>query len=181
MISHTSKYSALTDEQLKLLGTITVEWSNVEFLLGTMLSRLLYTPEFLSRTYTSSMSAYKIIEAIREGLDIHKYRYSHKTINAEISEKINRVVSEADKLRAIRNRVSHFCWSRSHENEVFGIKFSGGVPSSKKERKEVSTLSNKELSEIGTEIHGVVEDLMILVQELPEIEEVAAIRLINKA
>lgn len=181
MISHTSKYTELTDEQLKLLGTITVEWSNVEFLLGVMLSRLLYTPEFLSRTYTSSLSSYKVIEAIRESLEIHKCRYGQKTLSTEVSERIISVVEAADKLRAVRNRVSHFCWSRSHDNEVFGIRLSGGVPSTKKEKKDVSVLSNQELFEIGSNIHEVVESIIILVEELPEIEEQDAIQLTKKA
>ena len=181
MISHTSKFTELTDEQLKLLGTITVEWSNVEFLLGVLLSRLLYTPEFLSRTYTGSLSAYKTMDAIRESLEIHKFRYAQKTINTEMSDKIINVIESADKLRATRNRVSHFCWSRSHDNEVFGTRLSGGVPSPKKERKNVSVLSNQELSDVGTNIHEVVENLMLLVKELPEIKEEDAIQLVKKA
>jgi hypothetical protein len=41
-LNHTP-YSDLTQEQAALIGRIGIEWSNVEFLLGQLLSRLLMT------------------------------------------------------------------------------------------------------------------------------------------
>ena len=48
MLNH-SKYSDLTAAQYEALGKLFVEWSNIEFMLGLILSRLLFTPEFLGR------------------------------------------------------------------------------------------------------------------------------------
>ena len=181
MLSHTSKYAALTDEQLKLLGIISVEWSNIEFMLGVILSRLLYTPEFLSRTYTSNLSAFKLIEAIYESLEIHKSRYGNTAINHDVTERVKIAVDSANKLRATRNKVSHFCWSRSHDTEIFGTNFSGGVPSKKKEKKNMSVLSNHELLNMGNECHKIAGELMKLAEVLPEIDEVNAIQSTKEA
>jgi hypothetical protein len=49
-LNHHSEYSALTEAQYAAIGRAVVEWANVEFLLGVLLSRLLATPEFLART-----------------------------------------------------------------------------------------------------------------------------------
>ena len=45
-LNHTSIYAELNDENYALIGRVVVEWFNVEFLLGNLLSRLLFTPEF---------------------------------------------------------------------------------------------------------------------------------------
>lgn len=74
-LNHTSQYSELTQAQYAALGKAVVEWVNVEFLLGVLLSRLLATPEFLSRTYTDSISAVRLQGAIAEAVEIHRVRY----------------------------------------------------------------------------------------------------------
>jgi len=55
-LNHTSKYSDLTPDQFTLIGKVIIEFSNIEFMLGVILSRLLITPEFLGRTYTDQMN-----------------------------------------------------------------------------------------------------------------------------
>ena len=74
-LNHTSQYAELTDDHFKAIGKIVVEWSNIEFLLSVLLSRLLVTPEFLGRSYTDHMNAVKLQEAVKEGVEIHKQRY----------------------------------------------------------------------------------------------------------
>ena len=92
-INHSSKYSDLTDEQYLLLGKMIVEFSNLEFLLGTLLSRLSITPEFLGRTYTDQMNASRTILAIENTLEIHSYRYSNKIVSKDTSDEIKSLLS----------------------------------------------------------------------------------------
>lgn len=73
-LNHTSEYSQLTNAQYAELGKAVVEWANVEYLLGVLLSRLLGTPEFLARTYTASISAVRLQDAIAEAVEIHRIR-----------------------------------------------------------------------------------------------------------
>ena len=40
-LNHTSKFAELTEAQYAALGRAVVEWANVEYLLGVLLSRLL--------------------------------------------------------------------------------------------------------------------------------------------
>jgi hypothetical protein len=50
-LNHTSEYAELTNEQFALIGRLVIEWSNIEFLLGVLLSRLLFMPEFVGRVW----------------------------------------------------------------------------------------------------------------------------------
>ncbi|MEZ5541070.1 MAG: hypothetical protein R3F42_03405 [Pseudomonadota bacterium] len=179
MLSHSSKYSALTDEQLRLIGFITVEWSNIQFLLSILLSRLLLSPEYPSRTHAEGKSALKLIEANCEALEIQEHRYRGALVEKESLELIRALLKEIDQLRITRNRIAHFCWSRSHDSELFGTRFSGGVPSAKREKRDVSVFSNEELEAVGGRCHQIVEKLIGVVSELPEVTEEEAIAIIK--
>jgi hypothetical protein len=63
-LNHTSEYAELTNEQFALIGRLVIEWSNIEFLLGVLLSRLLFTPEFVGRVYSDEMSATRMERAL---------------------------------------------------------------------------------------------------------------------
>ena len=63
-LNHTSIYAELTEDHFIAIGKLVIEWSNIEFLLGVLLSRLLITPEYLGRTYTDELNALKIKNAI---------------------------------------------------------------------------------------------------------------------
>jgi hypothetical protein len=65
-LNHVSTFSDLTDEQYSAIGRVVVEWSNVEYLLSVVPSRLLRTPEYLGRTYTAGLAAVRIQTAISE-------------------------------------------------------------------------------------------------------------------
>ncbi len=164
-------YSELTDEHFKAIGKIVVEWSNIEFLLGYLLSRLLVTPSFLARSYTDRMNAAKIQEAIVEATEIHKQRYGCKIIPEEVLDEIINLNNKVRVLRGKRNKFAHFCWTRSNDNEIFGTNLSGGVPNSKKGKKGYITYTVSELAEFYKEAYEIVDKLSQLAEILPEMEE----------
>lgn len=170
-LNHTSQYAELTDEHFTAIGKIVVEWSNIEFLLGVLLSRLLITPEFLARSYTDHMSAVKLQEAIKEGVEIHKQRYGCKSIAENELDQILSLNNRVTGLRSTRNKFAHFCWTRSTDDEIFGTNLSGGVPNSKKHKKSYITFTVAELSRFHEEAYKIVDELSSLVQFLPEMEE----------
>ena len=170
-LNHTSQYTELTDEHFTAIGKIVVEWSNIEFLLGALLSRLLVTPGFLARSYTDHMSAVKLQEAIKESIEIHRQRYGCKLIEEIELEQISNLNNRVTVLRSTRNKFAHFCWTRSTDDEIFGTNLSGGVPSSKKHKKSSITFTVTELSSFHEEAYKLVDELSSLVQSLPEMEE----------
>lgn len=170
-LNHTSQYAELTDGHFKAIGKIVVEWTNIEFLLGVLLSRLLVTPEFLARSYTDHMSAVKLQESIKEGAEIHKHRYDCKLISENELEQITNINNRVTMLRSTRNKFAHFCWTRSNDEEIFGTNLSGGVPSGKKHKKSYITFTVSELSNFHKEAYELVDELSSLVQTLPEMEE----------
>lgn len=170
MINH-SKNSDLTSEQYELLGKNFIEWSNIEFLLGVLLSRLLFTPEFLGRTYSDEMSAVKLESSIRNALDIHRKRYKSRVISEQLSVEISDIIQSASKCRALRNKLAHYMWMRSDDNEIFGSKMSGKLPKSKG-KSDCLTISVKELMDNHHSAYELVERLQkVIIDELPKIEE----------
>ena len=170
MLNHT-KYSDLTDEQYKILGQNFIEWSNIEFMLGILLSRLLFTPEFLGRTYSDQMSAVKLEAAIKNALDIHCHRYGNSVVSKELSKEIKEILSSVSKCRALRNKLAHYLWMRSNDTEIFGSKMSGrqyriGV------KEDSITISLSELKENHEQAHSLVGQLQrLIIDRLPKIEE----------
>jgi len=170
-LNHTSQYAELTDEHFQAIGKLTVEWSNIEFLLGVLLSRLLVTPEFLARTYTDHMSVAKRQEAIKEASEIHRYRYRHRLISEEQMKQIVDINNQITQLRSTRNKFAHFCWSRNNDGEIFGTNLSGGIPEGSKYRKSFVSYTVAELAEFHQKAYAIVDELSVLIHSLPEMEE----------
>ena len=170
-LSHSSEFAALTDEQHAAIGRVVVEWSNVEYLLSVLLSRLLRTPDYLGRTYSAGLSAFRLQEAISEAVAIHRHRYSSKILGEELLIRIENANRRVTSLRGERNKISHFCWCRSDDESVFGTSFAGGVPSEKWERKNARQVSLAELQELYAEAHGLTEELMLITTSVKPVDE----------
>lgn len=170
-LNHVSKYSELTDPQFKLIGRLVVEWSNIEFLLGVVLSRLLFTPDFLGRVFTDEIMAARRQSALRKALLIHQNRYGNKILSKEAISELESINAEIESQRGKRNRFSHFCWARSSDEEIFGSGLSGQVPPNKGVGKAHWSVSNQELSALYETSYALVERLSKIVEKLPEVTE----------
>lgn len=175
-LNHISKYTELTDNQFEKIGKVVVEWSNVEFLQKQLLYRLLLTPEFMGRTYTDLISAAKIQDAIREAVEHHRIRYGCKIIKEEQLVKITVTNEKVAKARANRNKFAHFCWLRSTDDEIFGTRFSAGLPDSKKHKKGSLSIKTAEIDALYKESYELVENLNRIIEELPEVGEEELLR-----
>lgn len=165
------KYFELTDEQFKLLGKCLIEFSNIENLLGQILTRLLLTPDFLGRTYTDTMSISTIQRSIDTALEIQNHRYGYSIISRDLCIKIKDINKEVENLRQIRNKFAHYCWSRFGEEKIFGTSFSGKVPNPKKPNADSATLTNDEILDVYNNAYRIVGVLSDLVNALPLLEE----------
>jgi hypothetical protein len=170
-VNHSSKYSELTDEQFSLIGKLMIEFSNIDFLLGILLSRLLFTPEFLGRTYSDQMMASKKIDGIENALDIHINRYGYKIIPKRTVEKSTELIREIKGIKNLRNKFAHYCWSRWNDNEIFGSKISGSLPNEKKPNKEDISITNAELISHYKKAYSIVERIEEIINQIPEFEE----------
>ncbi|MGM0430773.1 MAG: hypothetical protein ACQEQ2_10815 [Pseudomonadota bacterium] len=170
MLNH-GKYSDLTAEQYELLGRNFIEWSNVEFLLGVLLSRLLFTPEFLGRTYSDEMSGVKLENAVKNALDIHRHRYEARIVSEQLSSEIGALVREAAVHRAFRNKLAHYLWMRSNDQEIFGSRMSGKLPKAngKNDSMKVSIYELREKYQSARDL--VAKLKRIVIDALPKIEE----------
>ena len=170
-LNHNSKSAQLTDEQFILIGKLTIEFSNLEYLLGEVLSRLLITPSFLAKTYTERMNVNTIIEKIKNALDLHNRRYNYTIITKVQCHSINIVISEIDKIRLIRNKFAHYCWFRSSDKQIFGTSFSGKQAKLGNKKKDSIILTNHEIKTNYEKAHVLVIRINEILLELPELLE----------
>lgn len=169
--NHSSQYSELTDAQFILIGKIVIEFSNIDFLAGQLLTRLLLTPDFLGRTYTDFLSVSNIQQAISSALEMHSYRYGYRIINEATCDEIKSANTRIDAIRAYRNKFAHYCWARDNDNQIFGTSFSGKVPNERKPDRDSITLTNDQLKNIYDTAYAIVDEINRLVRLLPEVEE----------
>lgn len=170
-LNHTSSYAELTSEQYAAIGRLVVEWSNIEYQLSVLLSRLLRTPEYLGRTYSAGLSAARIQEAIDEAIDVHRTRYGCQLVTELDLQAIESTNHRITALRAQRNKISHFCWCRSDDDRVFGTSFRGGVPSKQWERRNSATLSLSELEGLYVEARELSTEIMRVTSIVAAVDE----------
>lgn len=158
-----------------LIGMYVSEWATAEFYLGVILGRLLLAPEYLSRTYTDSLGAAQVQDAIRQAVGIHKERYSGKLIANDLLDEILALNSRIEKLRSLRNRFAHFCWMRSSDEEIFGTNFSGAASGDKRHKRSFAALKVVEIRQQYKELFDAVERMQTIAGSIPEVSEDAAI------
>jgi len=172
MLSHTSKYSELTDAQFSALGRVLVESSNIEHLLERIITRLLKAPDYPSLVVTSQLGYNQKLKAINILIDTHRRRYHCKLINETTLEKLSNLIKRLDKFRIDRNRCAHYLWCRGTDEEIFGINFTGKHGDSKKPNQDCVTFTIIELNSIANQMHAIVDELIKILEGLPEREEV---------
>lgn len=171
MLNHTSQYAELTPRQFEAIGRLVVEWSNLEFLLASVLTRLLRTPDMLGRVYTDELMAVRLQSAIEKAIAIQRHRYGARLVPVAVLDELSSLNSKIQAVRGTRNRLSHFCWSRQRDDKLFGTAFSGHVPPSKQIDKDSIVLSMAQLDEMYKESYGLVTRLTELLTQLPEVKE----------
>lgn len=170
-LNHSSEFAELTNQQYMVLGKAVVEWANIEQLLSVLLGRLLATPDFLARTFTDPLAAVRLQEAIQEAVEIHRVRYEKRAIDGALLDEIDQINLSVTTLRAIRNKIAHFCWCRRSDESLFGTSFAGGIPTPKSERKNVAVITLTELTDFHQRAFALVEQLIALTKKLPEVDE----------
>lgn len=170
-LNHSSEFAELTDQQYMVLGKAVVEWANIEQLLSVLLGRLLATPDFLARTFTDPLAAVRLQEAIQEAAEIHRVRYGGRVISGALLDEIVRINQSVTTLRGIRNKIAHFCWCRYSDESLFGTSFAGGIPTQKSEQKNSAVITLTELTDFHQKAFSLVEQLIVLTEKLPAIDE----------
>lgn len=170
-LNHSSQYAQLTPKQFEAIGRLVIEWSNIEVLLGAILSRLLFVPEFLGRTYTDEINAARLETAIKNALEIHSRRYGDRIISKDEGVQIKNLLKRVSKFRTLRNKFAHFCWSRSTDDEIFGTRLSGKLPTPEREKSESVTISLRDLDTAYAEAYSIVEEALAIIKTLPNTEE----------
>jgi|SRR5882762_2600452 len=142
----------------------------MEFFLGLLLSRLLFTPEFLGRTYSDEMSAVRIESAISNALDMHEHRYNHAVVSGQQIVAICALLKEVARCRALRNKFAHYLWMRVTDEEITGHKMSGKPATTKKDSDSLK-MSIAEIAKAHTDSYALVKRLSEIVIAIPSVPE----------
>ena len=170
-LNHVSQYSDLTDQQYCAIGKILVESSNIEYLIECFLIRLCRAPYFLGLTLTNQINPVRRLESLKILIDVHRRRYQCKFIKPETLDRIDDLIKEIDSSRIDRNKFAHYCWCRSDDNRIFGIRFTGKQPSSLKPNKDSIIFSIDELNQMIKRLREIVKELESLLTHIEEIPE----------
>jgi hypothetical protein len=81
------------------------------------------------------------------------------------------LLASASKCRALRNKLAHYLWMRSNDDEIFGSRMSGKLPKKNKKDDSIKITVN-ELRNYHELSHSIVEKLQrIIIDALPKVEE----------
>ena len=89
----------------------------------------------------------------------------------KILDEVVQLNTDIEKFRGLRNKFSHFYWSRSNDDEIFGSGLSGFAPPSRRLDKDSMKVSVAQLKEVYRSAYQLVERLYVVIQRLPEIDE----------
>ena len=170
-LNHSSPDAELTKAQFLAIGKMFVEWSNVEFLLGTLLSRILFVPEILARTYTDQLTATRLEYAIKNAVDVHRRRYGCSVISSEQLEALEKLLLEASSIRRMRNKLAHYCWSRHSDDAIAGFQLSGRQAPDSAKARDYQEYSMEKLGEEYQHAYDLVERMIELAVSVPENDE----------
>lgn len=170
-LNHTSKYSELTDNQFMLIGKIVIEFSNIEFLMKNLLTRLLMTSDFLGRTYTDNLNASRVQGSIENALDIHLNRYNGRIVDDLKVKEIKDINIRITKIRGERNKFAHYLWARWDDERIFGSGLSGKLNKPNKPDKDSKVITVSDLTALYKTAFDIVEDLSKIIQSLTKVEE----------
>jgi hypothetical protein len=170
-INHGSKFNELSDHQYTLIGKIIVEFSNVDTLLGILLTRLLLSPDFLGRTYTDQLSHNNTVAAKKNALEVHSKRYNNFFISEKKSDNIKAILQRVKDLNDTRNKFAHYNFGRFIGETIFSTKFSGKPPNEQGEKTDHVIFTDDDLLKMYNKSYEIVETLKLITESIRDIDE----------
>lgn len=169
-LNHSSKYAQLTKGQFEIIGRIVIEFSNIDFYLKIMLTKMLLTEDFLGRTYTERLQNNSIVELIKNAMDLHQYRFNYKIISEETINEIRNILPSISDVREKRNKFAHYCWSKVDDDTIFGTKLSSKQRKINIRDNSCIKISTEELNILYTKSYDLVESIERIIKKLPVID-----------
>ena len=166
-LNHSSKYSELTEQHFSAIGKIVVEWSNIESCLGTILSRLSFSPDLIGSIISNELNAVKLHNSVVKAIDVQRDLYENHFIPEETLKEIENALMRMNAIRVKRNKLSHFLWCRSSDSHIFGFNPIGILASNPKIHKAFQSFSVDDLVSLHHTAYGLVEDLIKIIEKLP--------------
>ncbi len=107
----------LTERQHAAIGRVAVLWSEVEWAMERILTRLALVPSLLGYVLTDKLGADNRIKAIRALIEVHKIKYAGLIDDALLTE-IQEYLASLGTMKDDRNYIVHSVWAKASETEL---------------------------------------------------------------
>jgi len=105
-----------TERQYAAIGRVVATWSEVEFALESILSRLALTPALLGFVLTDKLGPDNRIGAIKSLIHVHQTKYAGVLVDQGALAQISGLLKTVRKMKDDRNFIAHTVWSRATDD-----------------------------------------------------------------
>ena len=166
-------FSRPTKGQHEILGRIATSFSVLERILGMMLARLSLAPDYPTMALTKDLSLDNQLKAVKILLDLHGQRYAEKIMTKALRDEMASIPSKIATLKDERNVAIHTVWLKTIGAAGESVRALAHKPmsSAKSSANPPAEKTNTELNDLADRIQKLADDLFVLVQMLPAVDE----------
>jgi hypothetical protein len=169
-----------TEKQLHAIGRVITTFSVLERVFGIVLARLSLAPDFPAMALTKDLSLDNHLKALKTLLALHADRYLHQISTPDLSNILTNMGTEFARVKDERNVVVHSTWYSSGADKIVSL---AARPSTERKSaafpQPVKTVT--ELNDLADRIQRLSDAMFIIVQLLPEVDEVRHARSLSQA
>lgn len=173
------EWSRPTEKQLQAIGRIATGFSVLERVFGMVLARLALAPDFPAMALTKDLSLDNHLKALKTLLALHGERYALQIVTPDLSDILTNMGTEFARLKDERNVIVHSTWLTKGVDSLFAM---SARPSTESKStafpQPVKTLD--ELNGLADRIQALADAMFIVVQLLPEVDEVRHARSLSQ-
>lgn len=166
----------LTDRQCAAIGRVAAVWSEIEFAMERILSRLAMAPSLLGYVLTAKLGPDNRIVTIQTLLKVHKNKYRSSLVGHDVLADIGELLKPLRKLKDRRNFIIHSVWIKISDAYLSRFDIDASAPSIRvgynekladieKFADEIEELSNR-LWDLGSRIPAIGAALLDRLNEL---------------
>ncbi len=166
-------------EILQAIGRVATVWAVMERILGMMLTRLTMAPDYPTMALTKDLSLDNQLKAMKTLLALHRERYAREIMARSLVEALSLIPAKIWALKDERNVVVHTVWTRMGKGGVTPLA-TRPVSMSQAAKAKVDVKTAPEINNLADRIQAQADELYLLVQMLPSVDEAQHVKLLSQ-
>jgi len=157
-------------DQLAAIGLVASNFSILERVLGLALTRLALAPDFPALALSKEIGVNYSLKAMEKLLALHRERYIGQIASFDLLDVLDRYPTKIRPLKDQRDIVVHTVWMRAGKDRLIGLRPRPLTESAAAQSKGPE-YDLKQLHAIAADIEATANELFVLAQLLPEVDE----------